>query len=562
MPRVDYVTDVTSAPVSWNEQAGPASPGAVSANHKHSPFVNGTGGKLLTMLNDARRAPRNPLGAIAAALALGVCACTVGPDFVPPDPPTTGAYSAPDENTDIPDPGAGAPKQTVIVDQKIIGDWWTLFHSHDLDELIKTAIANNRDLAAARATLAQAHQTVIAAEGSFYPQVDLNGGASRQRVSLAAVGLNQPPTTFNLFSIGPVVSYALDPFGGTRRLVERERAHAEFQHYQLDAAFLTLTGNTVSQAIQIASIHSQIKVVEQIIAVDKQTLGLIRKTRAAGSGTDADVLSAETQLAADETVMPPLQQRLSVARHELSILAGRAPHDWAPPSFDLAALALPGELPQSVPSELARQRPDILAAEAQLHAASADIGIATAQLFPNITLSAALDQESLSPGHFFDPASTLWSLASALTAPIFHGGTLEAERKASMEAYQASLAGYEQTTLKALAQVANTLQALKHDAESLRAQSHTLDTAMASLRLQRTKYGAGEGEILVVLDAQRQSDQANLNVVRAQAQRYLDTVQFFLAMGGGWWDTAIADETGAGTVETAAGAKISESAAR
>jgi NodT family efflux transporter outer membrane factor (OMF) lipoprotein len=486
---------------------------------------------------------------IAAAAAVPA-ACTVGPDFEHPAAPKTEGYVGPGESVDIPDAGPGSPKQNVAAEQKIAGDWWVLFHSQALDDVVKTAVANNLDLTSARATLKQAHEAVLAAEGDLYPHVDLNGDVSRQRVNPVEIGINAPPTTFNLYSIGPVVSYAVDPFGGIRREVERQQALAEQQGYQLGAAYLSITGNAVTLAIEIASVNAQIKVVRDILAVDQQTVDLVKSSREAGSSSDADVLTAESQLETDQTLMPPLEQRLSIAKHALSILIGRAPHDWAPPDFDLKSLSLPGELPVTVPSELVHQRPDILAAEARLHAASADIGVATAQLYPDISISAMFSQLATNPGHLFNAASIVWSAAAAVTAPIFRGGTLEANRRGTEDVYQATLADYEQTTLKSFGQVADTLQALVHDAEQLRAQRRALDTASGLLSRQRIRYTAGEDTILLMLDAQRQQHRANLGVVRAEAQRYLDTTQLFVAMGGGWWQSNVATEA-ADTLGTA-----------
>ncbi len=247
-----------------------------------------------------------------------------------------------------------------------------------------------------------------------------------------------------------------------------------------------------------------------------------------------DVLSAETQLANDHTALPPLRQQLSSARHALSILTGRSPAEWSPPEFALADFTLPRDLPLTLPSALVRQRPDILAAEAQLHADSAAIGVATAQLYPNITLSASLDQEALAAGSLFNAVNTFWSLAAGLTAPLFHGGTLEAQRRAAIDTYRASLATYEQTVLQAFQQVADSLQALAHDAEQIDAERQVLDAASAALDLQQQSYAAGKTNILQLIDAERSYQQARLGSAKAEAQRLLDTAQLFVALGGGW----------------------------
>jgi len=486
----------------------------------------------------------------AAILAAVSSGCTVGPDFKPPATPSTTRYTSPDE-TKTPDGHAGAavPTQTVTLGEKVTGDWWTLFRSPDLDRLVKQAIAVSPTLEAARARLAAAREAVVEATGALYPQVSFSANAAREKVSASAFGLKPDeaplPPNFNLFQVGPTVSYALDIFGGTRRQIEEEAALADHQRDQLDAAYLTLTGNLVTQAIQIATARAQQKAVGDILAIDRENLELVRTERQAGTVPDTDVVAAESQLAADETQRPGLDQQLSMAKHALSVLLGRAPGDWLPPDFDLAAMTLPVELPVSLPSALAHQRPDILAAEAQLHAASAQIGIATAQLYPTITLSGGASASALDPGHLFSPAGLVWSIAAGLTQPIFDGGTRQAERRAALAAFKASAADYQQTVLQAFGQVADLLEALTHDADLLAAQQRALNTASEAERLQRINYASGGSGILGLLDAQRQYQRARLGYVRAEAQRYQDTIQLLLAMGGGWWDAnlTVADDT-------------------
>lgn len=308
---------------------------------------------------------------------------------------------------------------------------------------------------------------------------------------------------------------------------------AEVQRHQLDAAYLSLTGDTVSQAIQAAAIRAQLKAVNELLAVDRHNLALVRTERAAGSVPDSDVVTAEAQLAADETQLPGLSQQLSVTRHALAVLLGRAPAAWSPPVFELDALKLPERLPLSLPSELIHQRPDILAAEAELHAASAGIGVATARLYPSITLAGSVGSAALDPGHLFNPASFVWSIAAGLTQPVFDGGLRRAERRAALDAFKASAADYQQTVLQAFRQVADILQSLAHDADLLAAQQRALDTASEALRLRRANYAGGGSGILNLWDAQRQYQQALLGYVRVQAQRYQDTVRLLVAMGGG-----------------------------
>jgi NodT family efflux transporter outer membrane factor (OMF) lipoprotein len=381
-------------------------------------------------------------------------------------------------------------------------------------------------LAAARATLAAARENVLAARGGYWPQVDASASAERFR------------RTPNLYTVGATASYAPDVFGATARSVEEQEALAEQQRYELAAAYLSLTGNVVTEAITIASLRGQLEASEEVVADDTRNLELVRFKYEAGKAPLTDVLTAETQLALDRTALPGLRQQLAAARDALSVLTGRAPAAWTPPDFDLKDFTLPQELPLSLPSELARQRPDILAAEALLHADSAAVGIATARLYPNITLSATGGQQSLDSSSLFHGVNTFWTLAASLAQPIFHGGTLRAQRRAAIELYQASLATYEQTVLQGLQQVADVLQALAHDAELLDAQRQLLESASHALTLQRESYAAGKSDLLQLIVAERAYQQARLGMVTAQARRLQDTAQLFVALGGGWWDAS------------------------
>jgi NodT family efflux transporter outer membrane factor (OMF) lipoprotein len=473
-----------------------------------------------------------------AALAVAASGCTVGPDFKSPAPPATTRYVSPGESTSSAVEASASP-QKVALGEKVAVDWWKLFRSPDLTSLVQQAIAGSPTLESAKARLAEAREDVTATSGALYPQVSFDASIAREKVSAATFGLTPSqaplPPNFNLFQVGPTVSYALDLFGGTRRQIEQQSAMAEYQRDQLDAAYLTLSGNTASLAVQVAGIRAQVTAVGDILAIDRQNLELVRTERNAGSVPDSDVVIAESQLAADETQKPGLDQQLSVARHALAVLVGRAPGDWSPPDFDLSALTLPDQLPLSLPSELVHQRPDILAAEAQLHAASAQIGIATAQLYPSITLSAGVSDAALLPGRLFSPGGLVWSIAAGLSQPVFDGGMRQAQRRAALAAFKASAADYQQTVLRAFGQVADILKALTHDAQLLAAQRRALDTASESVRLQRINFGQGGTGILDLLDAQRQYQQALLGYVRAEAQRYQDTIQLLVAMGGGWW---------------------------
>jgi NodT family efflux transporter outer membrane factor (OMF) lipoprotein len=465
------------------------------------------------------------------AMLAWLSACAVGPDFVPPSPPQVNQYTRPQTPAKL-TPGQGEPGQQLAIGKSIAAKWWELYRSPQLNQVVAQAVNASPSLTAARATLAQVQQTLLQARGDYYPAFDINAAAQRQSTSTAK-GTSSTP--YNLYSVGAKVSYAPDVFGGTRRRVEQAVALVENQHYQLAAAYLTLTGNTVTQAINIATVREQIHAAQEIIADDEKNLRLVQLKFKAGKAARRDVLAAESQLASDRVQLPPLKQQLNTAQHALSVLVGKMPGLWLPPDFDLTEFTLPTELPLSVPSKLVRQRPDILAAEAQLHASSAAIGIAASQLYPSLQLSGTLGVESLSSANLFQSSNQFWNLVASLTAPIFHGGALKAQKQAALYAFQASAATYQHTVLSAFAQVADVLRALAHDAELVGAEKTALDTSLASLKLQRLSYAAGKSDLLQLLDAERAYQQARLGYARAQAQRYQDTAQLFVAMGGAWW---------------------------
>lgn len=448
---------------------------------------------------------------LAVAVSLLLSACMVGPDFERPAAPSTQHYDAQAEQ---------ALDGNIAFGKQAQGDWWSTLGSGKLDEVMRKAIAGNLNLRAADATIAQANEAVASVAGGLSPQVGFGAGGGRQRASNGA-GVD----VSNFYAVGPQVSFDFDLFGGTKRKVEERRALAELEQHRFDAAYLTVTGDVATQAIRLASARAQIEAVQVLIADDQKNLDLVRKAHEYGTATQVDIALATTQLAQDETLLPPLAQQRDVARHALAILVGKSPGDWAAPDFDLGDFALPQNLPVSLPSELARERPDILAAEAQLQAASADIGVATADLYPHLTLSASLTQAG--PG-----IGTLWGLAAGLTGPLFDGGTRQANRRASEDGYQASLAGYRQTVITSLGQVADVLQAVQHDSEEYAAQERALNAAQSSLRLNQQGYRVGETGVLQVLDAERGYQRALIGQIQANTARHLDTVQLSLALGG------------------------------
>jgi len=466
---------------------------------------------------------------VAATLALAGCA--VGPDFKRPDPPHAEQYLAPKTSTATAD-ARPADSQQLLLGESPANEWWQFFHSDALDRIVERALANNRRLTAEQWSLAQSQELVSARAGGRWPQVDATAGIGRQKYGAQFLGPLPKPPPFTYFSIGATVSYSLDYTGNISRSIEQQSALAEYQRHQVEAAQLSVTGNTVNQALEVASLRAQIATVEALLERDRENLKLVQLAFDAGSVPKLDVVSAQSQLASDTTALPPLRQQLAEARHALALSLGTEPSDPSFPDLELAQLTLPVQLPVSLPSELARRRPDILAAEAQLHAATAAVGVATSNLYPRIDLTGSTGQQSIETGALFDKASNVWSIASGLVAPIFDGGTLRAEKRAAVDAMRSSAANYEHTVLAAFGQVADSLEALDNGADQLHAQENAEAAARDTVTMTRQSYNEGNVGVLQVLDAERRYQQARLGYVRAQAQRYMDTAQLMLALGG------------------------------
>ena len=502
------------------------------------------------MMTDAKKeriiAGNRGVGFVLTGLyALLLCCligCAVGPNFQYPQPPAIERYTI-----------GATPAATIPADGKaqqfkqgteIIADWWLLFKSPQLDAVVKDALENNQSLQAAQANLRQSQDILRAGYGVFYPQVDAGLGASRQQMSSAPTGGLNPGGIFNLFTLGTSIGYALDVFGGQRRAVESLGARVDYQRAVVGATYISLSGNVVNTMIAQAGYQEQIKATRQLINLQREQIKITEVQSQAGLVPYANVLGIQSQLASVEATLPPLRQKLNQTRHLLATLAGRMPAQWAPQSIELADLTLPAQLPITLPSHLVRQRPDILAAEAQLHSASADIGVATAALFPSFTLNGTYGVSSNNTSNLFDSSSLFWSLGANITVPLFRGGTLWFGRKAAIDTYQAAAANYRQTALGAFAQVADSLRALEHDAELVEAQARALSTAQETSRLIQASYQAGTANYVQVLIADGQYHQAKIGYIQAQAQRLQDTVALFVALGGGWWNS---QETGMDT---------------
>lgn len=462
--------------------------------------------------------------------------CTVGPDFVRPKAPAINHYNQGRDPVET----VAVQGQSQRFEQGVgpVANWWNLFDSKKLDAVVAEGLANNQNLEAAQASLRQSNDNLQAGYGIFYPQINAGLGASRQKNSPASLGSPLPGSVFNLVTLSASISYPLDLFGGERRAIENLQSQVDLQRSYVLGTYLALSGNIVNTAIAMAAYQEEVKNTEELIALQKEQIAITEKQAEAGIVPFASVLSLRNELASLDATLPPLQQRLSQAEHLLATLAGHAPSEWAPAQVAMDELSLPDKLPLSLPSELVRQRPDILAAEAQMHAANAGIGVATAAQFPSFTLNGTYGQSRSSMSGLFGRNANFWSLGADIAAPLFNGGTLSAKKQSAIDAYQQSLALYRQTVLDSFAQVADTVRALEHDAETMQAESQSVSTSEDSLHLTQVNYQAGLINYLQVIAADIQYHQAKLGYLQAQAQRLQDTTALFMALGGGWWNVA------------------------
>ena len=474
------------------------------------------------------------LVSVVAASALS--SCVVGPNFHEPKPPETSAYLHASSDAAPVQPQA-QDVQNISQGVELAGEWWQLFHSEQLDEVVRTSIAASPTLVAANATLAQAREEVTVARAAFLPS--LSAAAAAQRASTGAVRTPGTGAAANLYSIGLSTSYSPDIFGGTRRAVEQQQALADFQRDQLGAAYLTLTGNVVNEVLTIASTRLQITTTEELIASDRKNFALTQRAFDVGIVPRSDVLTADAQLAADLTQLPSLHKQLDQAYDALAVLAGRAPSEWQVQPFDIEQFTLPRDIPLSLPAQLVRQRPDVLAAEMQLHAASAAIGVAVAQEFPDISLSASISREALRAADLFHQFDTLWSAGGSLSQPLFKGGALRAQVRAARDAFKAEAATYQAVVLEALGQVADDLWALQYDAQILTVDRHSMDVAFQALKLQQQSYSVGTTTALNLIAAERAYAQARLSYANARVQQFTDSASLLTALGGGWWNDKI-----------------------
>jgi NodT family efflux transporter outer membrane factor (OMF) lipoprotein len=474
----------------------------------------------------------------SAALACILAACAVGPNFKTPEAPRTAGFTPPGEiPAQLEATSSPGPAQHFVEGLDIQGQWWTLFQSPALNALIERALSNSPTLEAATAALRQANETLAAERGSYYPSASGAVGVQRQKVPGAALGLPQIPSViYTLNNATLNVSYTLDAFGGIRRQVESLGAQAEYERYALEAAYLSLTANLVTAAITEASLRAQLAATQDIADSQRRQLDITQLRFNAGGASRADILQQQAVLQSTLATLPALRTQLAQQRNLLAAYAGTLPADYAGPEFTLDALTLPVELPLSVPSQFVAQRPDVREYSALLHQATAQIGVATANMLPQITLSGQYGGEATSFSNVFSPASVVWNLAASATQPIFKGGQLLHQRRAAVAAAQQAAANYRATVITAFQNVADTLYALKGDAEVLEAQALAESTAAQSLKLVQVQYKSGAANYLQVLTAEQTYQSAAVALVKAKAQRYADSAALFQALGGGWWN--------------------------
>jgi NodT family efflux transporter outer membrane factor (OMF) lipoprotein len=491
-------------------------------------------------------------------LAASLSGCAVGPDFAAPDAPLGAGYAVgKPANVTQSAAIAGGGAQRLVPGRDIPGEWWRLFRSKQISALVAEAVTNHPNIAAAEAALRQARETTEADVGSFFPSATLTQSVARTQMTTAQFGgLGQSssssgsqsssstgPTAliYTLHNTNAAVSFTPDVFGKTIRTVESDVAAAEYQRYQLEATYLALTANVVTAAITDSLYASQIKVTRDLIAAYQKQLDILQKRFELGAVSAADVVSEKALVAQAQATLPPLEKARAQTRNQLMAYLGRFPNDDKGEAIDIEHLHLPRDLPLSLPSNLVRQRPDVLSAEAQLHQASANVGVATANMLPQLTLTGNGGSQASNFSQLFLPQTSVYNLATQLSGQAFDAGRLFHQREAKLAALEQAEAQYRATVISAFQNVANALQAIKHDAETLRAQVAAEKAAAESLDISQAQYSAGSTTYPTVLNAAQTLLSVRLNRVQAQAARFSDTAALMQALGGGWWNRI--DET-------------------
>jgi len=472
---------------------------------------------------------------LAVAAAWLLAGCAVGPDFVRPAPPADAGYEPGPARIIAID--AGQESQRLLPGAEVRADWWHLFGSARLDEMVALALARSPTLEAAQARLRQSQDELRAGQGVYFPRIDANAGAERARSAPIQTGSSAKSSLFNVVTLEGVISYPLDLFGGARRALEGQQAISDGQGHAVRAAALALTANLVNTAISLAACEAEILAQRELLAIEEAQWRSMLVQVGAGIAPFADVLPLRAQIGADKAALAQLEQRAAQARHLLALLQGEGPaHVQPEPGLPFDELQLPPDLPLSLPSVLVRQRPDILAAEADLHVASANVGVATAAEFPTFGLSAGYGGAGTGLGNLTVASGRFWSTGASLALPLFRGGMLRWQRQAAVDAFEAQQAQYRETVLSAFAQVADAMKALQFDAQVQQAQGEAEHATAAALSLLQTNYSAGLAAAVDVLAAHVRQRRALIETIRAKAQREQDAVALFAALGGGWWN--------------------------
>ena len=472
-----------------------------------------------------------------SAVLLGACA--VGPNFKRPAPPAAADYgsaSAPAQTTAS--AGADGAAQRFVAELDIPGQWWTLFQSTTLSGLVSDGFKANPDLRAAEAALRQAHELYLAQRGSLLPTLQGSAGATRSSLPSATL---TPVTVssaqiYTLYTAQLSLSYSVDVFGGTRRSIEAAKAQEQVSHFQLEAAYVSLSTNIVLSAVQEASLRGQITATERLRALQQQITETVRGQRTLGTASELDLLNQLASEAQTAASLPPLQKQLGQTRDALTALLGRLPSQEPAEQFQLQELTLPTDLPASVPSKLVNQRPDVRAAEENLHAASAQVGVALADMLPQFPLTADTGSTALTLGHLFSPYTGFWDLGASLSQTLLQGGALLHRHRAAEAALDQAAEQYRSIVITACQNVADTLKALRADADALSADDAADRATKATLDLAQQQYGLGSISLVALLNAEQAWQQAEINLIQARASRYADTVALFQALGGGWWN--------------------------
>jgi len=483
-------------------------------------------------------APRStrPLWPVAlAALPLWLAGCAVGPDYRRPDAPAVHRYTAValPAATATADT-AGGDAQRFLAGHDVPARWWATFGNAELDRRVQLALAHSPTIASARAALRQAQENARAAGGARFPSVDAGVGATRETQSAATSRVPGGAGPFTLYNASVSVGYTLDLFGGVRRGIEAQQAQADYQQALLDSTYLVLAGNVVTASLQEASLRAQVRATEQIVDAQRRTLEIAAKQQRIGARSLADTLAVRAQLAATEAALPPLRAQLAAVRNRLATYLGTTPAQLDAAPLALEDVHLPADIPVSLPSRLVDQRPDIRAASALLHAASAQVGVATAAMLPQLTLSGSAGSQALAAGDLFSAGTGAWSVGVGLTQPLFHGGALLHRKRAAQAGLDKADADWQQTVLAAFQNVADALQALQYDAQTLAAQATAEQAAVQRLELTRAQYRIGATNYLNLLDAERSEQQARIGLIQARAARLSDTAALYTALGGGW----------------------------